>query len=52
VNDQLQPLAALFNHKQRVPSIHWIGGWVGPIANLDVVAKGKYPWLNNHIMLT
>jgi hypothetical protein len=27
----------------RAPHIHWIGGWVGPIAVLDVAVKRKIP---------
>jgi hypothetical protein len=27
----------------RAPGIHWIGGWVGPRAVLDVVVKRKIP---------
>jgi len=23
---------------------HWIGGWVGPRADLDAVVKRKIPW--------
>jgi hypothetical protein len=26
---------------ERVPSTHWIGGWVGPRASLDVAGKRK-----------
>jgi len=31
---------------ERNPSTHWIGGWVGPSADLDAVAKWKdfCPW--------
>jgi hypothetical protein len=32
---------SLFIHGVRNPSIHWIGGWVGPNAGLDGVAKRK-----------
>jgi len=28
-----------FTTRERAPGIHWIGGWVGPRAGLDVVAK-------------
>jgi len=28
---------------KRVPGTHWIGGWVGPSAGLDMVAKIKNP---------
>jgi hypothetical protein len=27
---------------ERVPSTHWIGGWVGPIAGLDDMEKRKF----------
>jgi hypothetical protein len=39
VNGQLHDLAALPPGKER----HWIGGWVGPRAGLDVVVKRKNP---------
>jgi hypothetical protein len=32
-----------FTPKERVPGIHWIGGWVGPRAGLDDVEKRKNP---------
>jgi len=32
-----------FTPEERAPGTHWIGGWVGPTANLDTVAKGKIP---------
>jgi hypothetical protein len=32
-----------FTPRERVPSIHWIGGWVGPRAVLDTVMKRKIP---------
>jgi hypothetical protein len=28
---------------RKIPSIHWIGGWVGPRAVLDAVVKRKIP---------
>jgi hypothetical protein len=28
---------------ERAPGTHWIGGWVGPRADLDAVAKEKFP---------
>jgi len=31
-----------FTPKERAPSTHWIRGWVGPRAGLDMV-KTKYP---------
>jgi hypothetical protein len=30
-----------FTHGERVPDTHWIGGWVGPRAGLDIVEKRK-----------
>jgi hypothetical protein len=30
-----------FTPRERAPSTHWIGGWVGPRAGLDGVAKTK-----------
>jgi hypothetical protein len=30
-----------FTPVERAPSIHWIGGWVGPIAGLDDMVKTK-----------
>jgi hypothetical protein len=32
-----------FNHRERAPGTHWIGGWVGPRAVLDAVVKRKIP---------
>jgi hypothetical protein len=32
-----------FTPKERAPSTHWIGGWVGPRAVLDAVVKRKIP---------
>jgi hypothetical protein len=32
-----------FNPRVRAPDIYWIGGWVGPRAGLDEVAKREYP---------
>jgi len=29
--------------RERATSTHWIGGWVGSRASLDVVAKRKSP---------
>jgi hypothetical protein len=28
---------------KRAPGTHWIGGWVGPGAGLDAVARRKIP---------
>jgi hypothetical protein len=33
----------LFNPREKEPDTHWIGGWVGPRAVLDVVVKRKIP---------
>jgi hypothetical protein len=37
-----------FTPRERVPGIHWIGGWVDPRADLDTVVKRKinvfYTW--------
>jgi hypothetical protein len=30
--------AGRFNPREISPDIHWIGGWVGPIAGLDTVS--------------
>jgi len=27
----------------RAPGTHWIGGWMGPRAGLEAVARGKNP---------
>jgi hypothetical protein len=32
-----------FTPKERTPDTHWIGGWVGPRAVLEVVVKWKIP---------
>jgi hypothetical protein len=32
-----------YTPRQRAPGNHWIGGWAGPRAGLDVVAKRKIP---------
>jgi hypothetical protein len=31
-----------FNSRERGPGTHWIGGWVGPRADLDDVQKRKF----------
>jgi hypothetical protein len=39
-----------FTSRERAPGTHWIGGWVGPRAVLDAVAKRKIPsprWESN-----
>jgi hypothetical protein len=39
-----------FTPRERAPGIHWIGGWVGPRAVLDMVVKRKIPsapWESN-----
>jgi hypothetical protein len=42
VSDLLHAPAALPPGKEP-PDNHWIGGWVGPRAGLDAVAKRKNP---------
>jgi hypothetical protein len=42
VSGQLHAPAALLPRKEP-PATHWIGGWVGPRAVLDVVVKRKIP---------
>jgi hypothetical protein len=42
VSGQLHALAAL-PPRETAPDTHWIGGWVGPRAVLDVVVKRKIP---------
>jgi hypothetical protein len=32
-----------FNPREGAPGTHWIGGWVGPRASLDVVVKRETP---------
>jgi hypothetical protein len=34
-----------FTPRERDPCIHWIKGWVGPRASLDMVSKRKIPSL-------
>jgi hypothetical protein len=41
VSGQLHALAALT--PGRAPGTHWIGGWMGLKASLDVVGKKKNP---------
>jgi hypothetical protein len=39
-----------FTPREGAPGTHWIGGWVGPRAVLDVVVKRKIPnprWESN-----
>jgi len=43
VSGQLCVLTALPPTPVRAHGIHWIGGWVGPRAILDMVAKRKSP---------
>jgi len=33
----------LYPQEERAPGTHWIGGWVGPTAVPDAVAKRKIP---------
>jgi hypothetical protein len=42
VSGQLHAPSALPS-RERAPRTHWIRGWVGPIAGLDVVVKRKIP---------
>jgi len=44
VNGQLHTLAAL-HPGERGSSTHWIGGWVGPRANVDAAEKTFLPLL-------
>jgi hypothetical protein len=37
--------ASDFTPGRRASSTHWIGGWVGPIAVLDAMAKRQNPCL-------
>jgi hypothetical protein len=32
-----------FIPRERAPGTHWIGGWVGPRAGLDMVVRRKSP---------
>jgi hypothetical protein len=32
-----------FIPRERAPGTHWIGGWLGPRAGLDVVVRRKVP---------
>jgi hypothetical protein len=32
-----------FTPRERAPGTHWIGGWLGPRAGLDIVTKRKIP---------
>jgi hypothetical protein len=32
-----------YTSRERAPGTHWIGGWVGPRAGLDAVAKRRIP---------
>jgi hypothetical protein len=41
VSDQLHAPSAL--PPRKAPGTHWIGGWVGPRADLDAVGKRKIP---------
>jgi len=39
-----------FTPKESSPTTHWIGGWMGPRAGLDMVSKRKIPsphWESN-----
>jgi hypothetical protein len=50
VSDQLHAPAALPPGKS--PSIHWIGGWMGPTTGLEAVGKTSLAFagtLNSHL---
>jgi hypothetical protein len=32
-----------FTSRERIPGIHWVGGWVGPRAGMDAVVNRKIP---------
>jgi len=32
-----------FTLRERAPSTHWIGGWVGPRTSLDAAVRRKIP---------
>jgi hypothetical protein len=38
-----------FTPRERAPGTHWLGGWVGPRAILDVVVKNKIPSLHQEL---
>jgi hypothetical protein len=40
-----------FTPKERAPSTHWIGGWVGPRAGMDIVVNRKIPALARNYTL-
>jgi hypothetical protein len=42
MNVQLHPPRPLYT-RDKAPGTHWIGGWLGPRASLDAVAKRKIP---------
>jgi len=47
-------LASCLGHfipRERTPGTHWIGGWVGPRANLEAVEKKKISILPVIILL-
>jgi hypothetical protein len=50
MSGQLHAPAALLPGKQP-PGTHWIGGWVGPRADLDDVERGKFFTLPGHNLL-
>jgi hypothetical protein len=39
--ERLASLPGRFTHRERAPGTHWIGGWMGPRADLDPVVKKK-----------
>jgi hypothetical protein len=43
VNGQLYTSVTLPSGKEPPSSTYWVGGWVGPRANLDAVISGIHP---------
>jgi hypothetical protein len=41
--DWLASRPGRFTPRERPPTTHWIGGWVGPRASLDMGSKRKIP---------
>jgi len=39
------PRLGHFTPREKASGTYWIGGWVGPGAGLDMVAKRKFPAL-------
>jgi hypothetical protein len=42
-DDWLASCIFSFTSSEKAPGTHWLGGWVGPRTDLDVVAKRKIP---------